>query len=122
MYCSLHGDNTSHTSRECNVLKSKGKENSKCSKRDFKKNSREINLLENKATHQKAKYFTYKSLNKASSKKKTLVILEDSESDSSSSMEANSSDEEEENSITYDSESGESDKSSDNATDTEEEA
>ena len=25
MYCSLCGDNTSHTSRECNVLKAKGK-------------------------------------------------------------------------------------------------
>ena len=25
LYCSLHGDNTSHTSLECNVLKSKGK-------------------------------------------------------------------------------------------------
>ena len=50
MYCSLHGDNTSHTSRECNVLKSKGKENPKFSKRDFKKKSREINLLEKKAS------------------------------------------------------------------------
>ena len=38
MYCSLHGDNTSHTSRECNVLKSKGNEKSKFSKNDFKKN------------------------------------------------------------------------------------
>ena len=26
MYCSLHGDNTNHTSRECNVRKPKGKE------------------------------------------------------------------------------------------------
>ena len=39
MYCSLHGENTSHTSRECNVLKSKGKEKPKLSKKDFKKNS-----------------------------------------------------------------------------------
>ena len=31
-YCSLHGENTSHTSRECNVLKSNGKENPKFSK------------------------------------------------------------------------------------------
>ena len=43
--CYLHGDNTSHTSRECNVLKSKGKENPKFSKKDFKKKSREVNLL-----------------------------------------------------------------------------
>ena len=56
MYFSLHGDNTSHTSRECNVLKSKGKEKPKFSKNDFKKNSREINLLEKKAYQQKATY------------------------------------------------------------------
>ena len=29
MYCSLHGENTSHTSREWNVLKSKGKKKAK---------------------------------------------------------------------------------------------
>ena len=50
MYCSLHGDNTSHTSRECNIIKSKGKEKPKFSKRDFKKKSREINLLEKKSS------------------------------------------------------------------------
>ena len=122
-YCSLHGDNTSHTSRECNVINSKGKEKPKFSKKEIKKKSREVNLLENKASHQKAKYLKYKSLNKASSKKKTPVILYDSESDSSSSSEEeNSFDEEEENSMTYDSESGVSDKSSNSATDTEEEA
>ena len=92
MYCSLHGDNSRHTSRECNVLKSKGKENSKFSKRDFKKKSREINLLEKKASQEKAKYLKHKSLNKASFKKNTPVILEDSGSDSSNSEEENSSD------------------------------
>ena len=35
MYCSLHGENTSHTSWEYNVLKSKGKEKPKFSKNDF---------------------------------------------------------------------------------------
>ena len=60
------------------------------------KNSREINLLENKASQEKAKYLKYDSLNKASPKKKTPVILEDSESDYSSSEEENSSDEGEE--------------------------
>ena len=60
---------------------------------DFKKNSREINLLETKASQDKAKYLKYKSYKKASSKKKTPVVLEDSESDSSSSEEENSSDE-----------------------------
>ena len=80
MYCSLHGDNNSHTSRKYNVLKSKGKEKSKFSKRDFKKKSREIKLLEKKASQEKAKYLKYKILNKAYSKNKTLVILEDFES------------------------------------------
>ena len=122
LYCSPHGENTSHTSRECNVLNSKGKEKPKFSKKDFKKKSREVNLLEKQASQQKAKYLKYKNLNKAFSKKKTPVILEDSESDSSSSSEEeNSSYEGEENSITYDSESRGSDKSSNNATDTEEE-
>ena len=94
MYCSLHGENTSHTSRECNVLKSKGKEKPKFSKKDLKKKSRDINLLDNKASQQKAKYLKHKSLKKAYSKKKTPVILEDSESDSlSSSEEENASDE-----------------------------
>ena len=121
MYCSLHGENTSHNSKDCNTIKSKGKAKPKFSKKDFKKKAREFNLIEKKASQEKAKYLKYKSLNKASSKKKTPVILEDSESDSSSSEEENSSSEEE-HSMTYDSESGESDKSSDNATDTEEEA
>ena len=103
MYCSLNGYNTSHNSRECNVLKSKGKDKPKFSKRDFKKKAREINLLEKKASQEKAKYLKYKSLNKTSSKKKTPVILEDSESDYSISKEENSSDEGEEHSMTYDS-------------------
>ena len=38
MYWSLHGENTSHSSREYNVLKSKGKEKPKFSKKDFKTN------------------------------------------------------------------------------------
>ena len=89
---------------------------------NFKKNSREFNLIEKKASQEKAKYLNYKSLNKASSRKKTPVILEDSESDSSSSEEENVSDEGEEHSTIYDSESRGSDKISDNATGTEEEA
>ena len=55
LYCSLHGENTSHTSRECNFLKSKGKEKTKFSKKDFKKKSRKVNLLEKQASHHKAK-------------------------------------------------------------------
>ena len=39
IYCSLHGENKSHTSRECNVLKkrTKDKENPKYGKKDYKK-------------------------------------------------------------------------------------
>ena len=40
LYCSLHGENNSHTSRECNVLKSKVKEKPKFSKKNLKKKSR----------------------------------------------------------------------------------
>ena len=87
LYCSLHGENNSHTSRECNVLKSKGREKPKFSKKDFKKKSREFNILEKQASHQREKYPNYKKLNKAFSKKKTPVILEYCESDSSSSSE-----------------------------------
>ena len=38
LYCFLHGENTSHTSRECKFLKSKGKAKPKFSKKQFKKN------------------------------------------------------------------------------------
>ena len=34
LYCSLHAENTIHTSRDCNALKAKGKENHKFSKKD----------------------------------------------------------------------------------------
>ena len=74
MYCSHHGENTSHNSKDCNTLKAKGKGKPKFSKKDFKKKSREFNLVEKKASLEKAKYLKYKSLNKAS-KKKSPVIL-----------------------------------------------
>ena len=93
MYCPLHGENTSHTTKECNTLKAKGKGKPKFYKKDFKKNSREFNLIEKKASLEKEKYLKYKIFNKAS-KKKTLVILELYESDSSSSEEEDSSSEE----------------------------
>ena len=50
MYCSLHGDNISHNSKGCNVLKSKGKVKPKFSEKDFKKKAREFNLIEKKAS------------------------------------------------------------------------
>ena len=107
VYCSLHGENKSHNSKDCNILKAKGKAKPKFSKKDFKKKAREFNLIEKKASLEKAKYLKYKSLNKAS-KKKTPVILKLSESDSSSSEEEDSSSEEE-HSMTYNSELEESD-------------
>ena len=78
MYCSLHRENTSHNSKDCNTLKYKGKSKPKFFKEDFKKKAREFNLIEKKDSQEKAKYLKYKSLNKASSNKKTTVILEDS--------------------------------------------
>ena len=56
MYCSLHGDNTSHNSKYCNILKSKGKSKPKFSKKEYKKKAREFNLTEKKASQEKAKY------------------------------------------------------------------
>ena len=94
MYCSHHVENKSHNSKDCNTLKAKGKGKPKFSKKDFNKKSREFNLIEKKASLEKAKYLNYKSLNKAS-KKKTPVILELSESDSSSSEGEDSYSEEE---------------------------
>ena len=46
MYYSLHGENTSHTTRECNVLKAKGKKSSNYFAKDYKKKPREVNLME----------------------------------------------------------------------------
>ena len=40
MYCSHHGENTSHTTKECNTLKAKGKAKPKFSKKNFKKRSK----------------------------------------------------------------------------------
>ena len=101
----------------------KSKENPKYSTKDYKRKSKEVNLLKKEASRQRAKYLKYKKLKKAFSKKKTRVILDDpSESDSSSSTEAdNSPDESEKTSISYDSESVNSDESSNSATNTNEE-
>ena len=79
--------------------------NPKYSKKDYKGKSREVNLLEKEASHQRAKYRKYKKLNKAFSKNNTRVILDDPlESYSSSSSEGeNFTDEGEKNYIAYDS-------------------
>ena len=87
LYCSLHRWNTNQTSSKCNVLKAKSKGNPKFPKKALKKKSREVNLLEKQASHQRAKYLKHKKLNKAFSNKNTCVILKDSESDSFSSSE-----------------------------------
>ena len=86
LYCYLHGENTSHTTRECKVLKANTKYKPKYYTTDYKSQSREVNLLENEASHQRSKYLKYKKLSKAFSKKNTRVILDDPlDSDSSSS-------------------------------------
>ena len=97
-YCSLYGENKSHTSRDWKFLKvrSKDKYNPKYGKKYYKKKFRELNLLERESAHQRAKYLKYKKLNKAFSKKKTpkedTVNLDDtSDSNSSSSSEADNS-------------------------------
>ena len=63
MYCSLHGENKSHTYKECNVLKkrAKYKENSQYGRKYYKKKFKELNLLQEEAAHQRA---TFKNLNK----------------------------------------------------------
>ena len=45
LYCSLHGENKSHTTRECKVLKAKTKDKPKYSTKDYNSKSREVNLL-----------------------------------------------------------------------------
>ena len=50
IYCSLHGKNTSHNSKDYNTLKSKGKAKPKFSKKDFKKKAREFNIIEKKSS------------------------------------------------------------------------
>ena len=123
LYCSIRGENKSHITREFKFLKAKTKDKPKYSTKDYKRKSREVNLLEKEAAHQRAKYLKYKKLNKYFAKKKTRVILYDtSDRDSSSSSEAhNSRDEDEKTSIAYDSESGNDDESSNSSIESEEE-
>ena len=61
LYCSIHGENKSHTSREWKVLKATAKdnENPKYGKKDYKKKFKKLNLLEREAAHQRAKYLNY---------------------------------------------------------------
>ena len=73
-------------------------------KKYYKKNFKELNLLQAKAFHQKSKY---KKINKYftkenSSKEETVILYDTSDSDSSSSIEyKNSPDEAEKPSIAY---------------------
>ena len=106
LYCSLHGENKGHTSRECNVVKirTKDKDNPLKKKKDHKKKFKSIILLQAESAHQRTKY---KKLNKDFAKKKTskeeTIILDDTlERNSSSISEAdNSPDEYEKTSIAY---------------------
>ena len=72
-FIALHGENKIHTSRKCKFLKerSKDKDNPKYEKKDYKKNFKELNLLEREAAHQRANYLKHKKLNKYFAKKKT---------------------------------------------------
>ena len=115
--CSLRGENKSHTSRECKLIKKrdKDKDNTTHGKEDYMKNFKEINLLKAQADHQKSKN---KKLNKAFSKKKTSkeenVILDDTldSNYSSISEDENSTYEGEKTSIPYNSDPSEDYKSS----------
>ena len=85
----------SHISRECNFFKkrAKDKDNPKYEKIYYKKNFKELNLLEGEAAHQRAKYLKYKNINKAFAKKKTpkeetVILYYNSDRDSSSISEA----------------------------------
>ena len=66
LYYSLHGENKSHTSRECKVLKArtKDRDNPEYSTKHYKRESIEVNLLERGASHQRAKYLKYKKITK----------------------------------------------------------
>ena len=103
-----------HTTRDCKVLKAKTKDKPKYPTKDYKRNYREVNLLEKEATHQRAKCLKYNNINKSLAEKKTCVILDDTlDSDSSSISEAhNYRDEDKKISIAYDSYSGNDDESS----------
>ena len=46
LYCSLHGEDNSHTTREWKCLKEKTQDKPKYSTKDYNRNSREVNLLE----------------------------------------------------------------------------
>ena len=89
LYRSLHGEDKIHTSRECKVLKARAKykDNPKYATKDYKSKSRELNLLEKEASHQRAKYLKNKKLNKAFSKKKIPKEDETLDSNSSPSIE-----------------------------------
>ena len=54
-YCTQHGENTTYNTKDCNHLKAKNKARPKFSKKDFKKRPKEFNLIEKKASLQKAK-------------------------------------------------------------------
>ena len=71
LYCSIHGGNNSHTSRERKVHKARysDKDKSKYGKKDYKKKFKDHNLLQAQADQQK---YRYEKINKAFTKKKTF--------------------------------------------------
>ena len=117
LYCSLHGENKSHTSRECNILKkrAKDKDNLKYGKKEYKKKFKELNLLKAKSSQQKSKYEKYKQIfcqEEDFQGGDCHSIWHFGRNSSSISEADNSPDEYEKTSIAYDSESSDKDKSS----------
>ena len=96
LYCSLHDENKSHTTRERKILRTKDREKNKHQTKDYKRNFKEEKHLEKESAHQRAKYLKDKNLNKYfakknTSKEETVILDETSDSDSFSSSEAQNS-------------------------------
>ena len=93
LYCSLHWEKNSHTSSECKALKARAAEKykSKYENKDYKKNFKELNLLQAEAANQKS---NNEKLNKSFTKRNTykedtVNLVDSSDSNSSSRSEYN---------------------------------
>ena len=120
MYCSLNRNNNIHTSREFKVLKARDSyiDKSKYVKKYYKNKFKELNLIQEKSSHQKSKYEKLNNaLTKRNTSKEDIIILdESSDIDFSYIIESNhSSPETGKTSISYDSDSADNDKSSNNS-------
>ena len=65
LYCSLHGQNISHTSRECKFLKATAEKKDKPKYgKIIKKKFKDLNLLQAESANQKSKYEQLKKLSR----------------------------------------------------------